>query len=141
MKDSPAIILASGLAGLLGAFFPTAQGWVLDQSVMVMGVEVSAQSLGFFTVSRLLFAPALVVTILGALAMKPRFAVRGVGVAAAFLSLGTLLAWYFQKATIEQFSLVGVGPALGLFLLLVSGLGGVGGGLILAAFPPRQEKA
>jgi hypothetical protein len=139
VKDSPAIILASGLAGLAGAAFPTAQGWVLDQSVTVMGMQISAQSLGFFTVSRLLFVPVLLTTILGGVAMKQGYATRAVGVLASVTAMGTLLGWYFQKAAIDQFSIVGVGPALGLFLLLVSGLGGLAGGLLLAAWPPETE--
>lgn len=140
MKDSPAIILASGLAGLLGAFFPTAQGWVLEQSFNVLGTELSAQSLGLMVVSKLFFLPALATAILGAIAMKERFAKPPVGVLSALCSVATLGSWYFQKATIDQLSIVGVGPAIGLFLLLVSGLGGLGGGLLLAAWPPKPEK-
>ena len=138
MKDSPAIILAAGLAGVLGAFFPTAEGWVLEQSVMVMDFEVSAQSLGLFTVSKILFLPSLVMAVVGAVAMKPKFATRGVGIVASLSALGALLAWFIQESTVDQLSVVGVGPAIGLFLLLMSGLGGLVGGGLLAAFPPAE---
>ena len=138
MKDSPAIILASGLAGLLGSLLPTAQGWVLDQSITLMDVEISAQSLGFFTVSRLLFLPSLVMTILGAAAMKKRFATQGMGIVVVLTGLSTMLAWYLQKATIDQLSIVGVGPSAGLFLLLVSGLGGLLGGSMLTYAPQND---
>ena len=141
MKDSPAIIMASGLAGVLGAFFPTAQGWVLEKSIIVMETEISARSLGLFTVSKLLFLPALTLALLGFIAMKPKFATRTIGIFTLIASLGTLGAWFFQKATIDQLSIVGVGPAIGLFLLLVSGLGGLLGGGLLVAFPPKHEKA
>ena len=80
MKDSPAIILAAGLAGVLGAFFPTAEGWVLEQSVMVMDFEVSAQSLGLFTVSKILFLPSLVMAVVGARRRNSRSRVRAMGV-------------------------------------------------------------
>lgn len=138
VKDSPAIIAASGLAGVLGAFFPTAQGWVLEKSIIVMDMEVSARSLGLFAVSKLLFLPATVVCVLGLLALKPKFATRKTGILAIVASLGTMGAWFFQKSTIDQLSVMGVGPAIGLFLLLVSGLGGLLGGSLLVAFPPKK---
>ena len=139
MKDSPAIILASGLAGLFGAFFPTAEGWVLEQSFNVMGVQLSAQSLGLLVVSKLLFLPALVTAVLGGIAMKPRFAKPAVGVLATIASLASLGAWFFQKSAIDQLAIAGVGPAIGLFLLLVSGAGGLLGGILLAVWPPKCE--
>lgn len=142
MKDSPAIILASGLAGLAGVWFPTAQGWILDQSLTVMDTEISAHSLGFFNVSKFLFLPSLLVAILGALTMlSKRCQKRSFGLATCVFSLGTLGAWYLQKVTVEHFSVVGVGPALGLFLLLVSGLGGLIGGGLMVAWPPKHESA
>lgn len=137
MKDSPAIILASGLAGLLGAFFPTASGWVLEQSVEILGLEISAEKLGFFTVSRLLFVPPLLCTVLGALAMSSKFAGRKIGVLTVFGSLATMAAWLVHKTMIDQLSIVGVGPAFGLFLLFVSGLGSLLGGVLLIALPPK----
>jgi hypothetical protein len=138
VKDSPAIILASGLAGLLGVFFPTAQGWVLDQSLVVMGTELSVESLGLFAVSRLLFLPSLIQVVLGALAMRKKFATRFVGIFATLSAAATMLAWLFQRATIDQLSIVGVGPSIGLFLLLVSGLGGLLGGAMLVISPQNQ---
>lgn len=142
MKDSPAIIVASGLAGLVGGFFPVAQGWVLEQSIDLMGTEISAESLGLFVVSRLLFLPSLFLLVLGAVAMKwERFGSRGLATACLMTSLCTLAAWYVQKATIDGLSVVGVGPSLGLFLLLVSGLGGLLGATLLLISPlqpPRQ---
>jgi hypothetical protein len=143
MKDSPAVIVASGLAGLVGGFFPLAQGWVLEQSVVLMGVEISAENLGLFAVSRLLFLPSLVMLVLGAVAMKwSRYASRGVALVSLVAALCSLGAWYFQKMTIESLSVAGVGPALGLFLLLVSGVGGLLGSILLLGFPqnspPRQ---
>lgn len=139
MKDSTAVIVASGAAGLMGGFFPAAQGWVLDQSLTIMGTELSAQSFGLFAVSRLLFLPALVLTIVGGVAMaRPQLANRATGVLCILASLGTLIAWYLQKAAIDQFSVVGIGPSLGLFLLLVSGLGGLVGGLLLTVFPHNE---
>jgi len=103
-----------------------------------MDVEISAQSLGFFTVSRLLFLPSLVMTILGAAAMKKRFATQGMGIVVVLTGLSTMLAWYLQKATIDQLSIVGVGPSAGLFLLLVSGLGGLLGGSMLTYAPQND---
>lgn len=141
MKDSPAIILASGLAGMVGAFFPTASGWILEQSFNFMGWELSAQSLGLFTASRLLYLPPLFLTILGAVAMSPKMATRKVGVVALLASLATLTGWLFQKSLIDRLSEVGVGPSIGLFLLLVSGLGGLAGSLLLTAWPPKQSKS
>ena len=88
VKDSPAIILASGLAGLLAAALPTADGWILEQSLHVMGAELSLQSLGLFTVSLFLYLPSLVLTVVGAITMKPRFAKRGLGILAVLSALG-----------------------------------------------------
>ena len=142
MKDSPAIIVASGLAGLVGGFFPVAQGWVLEQSIDVMGVEISAESLGLFVVSRLLFLPSLFLLVLGAVAMKwERFGNRALATACLMASLCTLGAWYLQKATIDGLSVVGVGPSFGFFLLLVSGLGGLLGAtlLLISPLPPPRQ--
>ena len=138
VKDSPAIIVASGLAGLVGGFFPVAQGWVLEQSIDIMGVEVSAESLGLFVVSRLLFVPSLALLLLGAVALKwERFANRGLALTSLLAAFCTLGAWYVQKATIDGLSVAGVAPALGLFLLLVSGLGGLLGATLLLISPPQ----
>ena len=131
--------MASGLAGLVGGFFPVAQGWVLEQSVVLMGMEISAESLGLFVVSRLLFVPSLVLLVLGAMAMKwSRYASRGIGVACTVAAICSLGAWFFQKMTIDSLSVAGVGPALGLFLLLVSGLGGLLGSILLLVYPQNS---
>ena len=140
MKDSPAVILASGLAGVFGALFPTAQGWLLDQSLTIFDVELSLQSTGLFVVSRLLFLPSLVLLVLGAVAMKKSFASRSVGVASGLASMFVILAWFFQKSAIDQLSVVGIGPSLGLFLLLVSGLGGLLGSLLLIIWPQNVKQ-
>ena len=138
VKDAPAIILASGLAGVFGAFFPTAQGWLLDQSLSVFDVELSLQSTGLFVVSRLLFLPSFCVLILGGVAMKKSFASRFLGSLSALASLFVLLAWFFQKNAIDQLSVVGIGPSLGLFLLLVSGVGGLFGSFLLMVWPQNR---
>jgi hypothetical protein len=131
--------VAAGLAGLVGGFYPVAQGWVLEQSVEVMGMEISAQSMGLFVVTRLLFLPSLIMLILGVVAMTwSKLANRGTAVACLVAALCTLGAWYFQKSTIDSLSVAGVGPALGLFLLLVSGLGGLLGSTLLLVSPQNS---
>ena len=141
MKDSPAIIVASGLAGLVGGFFPVAQGWVLEQSVSVMGMELSAESLGLFVVSRILFLPSLIMLVLGGMAMRwNRYANRGLAAACLVAALCSLGAWSFQKMTIDSLSVAGVGPALGLFLLMVSGLGGLLGSILLLVSPQSSPQ-
>lgn len=117
-----------------------AQGWVLEQSIDLMGMVISAESTGLFVVSRLLFVPSLVMLVLGAICMKlPNYANRAMAVACLLSSVFALGAWYFQKSTIDAMSIVGIGPALGLFLLLVSGLGGLLGSILMLLFPPKPE--
>lgn len=139
MKDSPAIVLAAGLAGMVSAFFPLVQGWLFEQSFDVMGYQLSAASLGILTVSPILFLPPLTIAILGGLAMyRQRFANRWVGALTVAASVVTLGGWYLQKSAIDRLSIVGAAPTLGLFLLLVSGLGGLIGGALLLAVPPAE---
>lgn len=139
VKDSPAIIVASGLAGVLGGAFPTAQGWFLDTSLTFMDFELSAQSLGLFTVTKLMFMPALATLVLGLVAMKQSLAGRVLGCLTILSGLGTLLSWLIQKTAIDQLSIVGVGPAFGLFLMLVSGIGALLGGVLLLLWPLNKK--
>lgn len=139
MKDSSAIACASGLLGVVGFFCPVASGEALNYSFSLLGETISLESLGFFSVSKLVFVPSLLTFLLGAWAVyKGTFSRIQAGFTVV-LSILTLLAWFFQKTMIEQLSLLGISASLGLFLLAIGGLSALVAGLAGLVWPQEAS--
>lgn len=139
-KDAPAIAVASGLTGALGIFMPIAGGSVLNYSFDVMGTTLSLESLGFFSATRLVFVPAVLLLVSGTISTIRGAYSRKQALLNLALALAGLGGFFFQKAIIDQLSLVGVTASFGLFLLFTSSLGGALAGLLGLISPIVKEK-
>lgn len=129
MKDAPVVAVAAGLAGLVGLFVPLAGGEVLNYSLEFGGRSYSLESLGLFSVSRLIFLPSLLTVLVGGYSMwRGRFQ-RSQAAAVTICACLTLAAWLLQRSMIARLSIVGVSASFGLTLLGTSGVIALAAGL------------